>query len=119
ISNTLISIGALDDAGYTISFGGGHGVIRDMDGKVLGSKLTVDDFHRRMGHIAPKAAKNLVAKGFVDGVELDDGEGETFCESCIFAKQTRRPVHKEREGERAAETGGKVFSDVWGPASTQ
>ncbi|KAI3998406.1 hypothetical protein K525DRAFT_175880, partial [Schizophyllum commune Loenen D] len=118
ISNTLISIGALDDAGYTISFGGGHG--SDVSGAhAVVEKLTVDNFHRRMGHIAPKAAKNLVAKGFVNGVELDEGEGEVFCESCIFAKQTRRPVHKEREGERAAETGGKVFSDVWGPASTQ
>ncbi|KAF5360079.1 hypothetical protein D9758_007571 [Tetrapyrgos nigripes] len=76
LANTLVSIGELDDAGYTVTFGGGQAVIRGPDGKVCGSipksnglyrvvgntsnresyavveRLTLDEFHRRMGHIA-------------------------------------------------------------------
>jgi hypothetical protein len=37
LSNTLISIGCLDNAGYTVTFGGGQGVIRDKNGNTVGT----------------------------------------------------------------------------------
>ncbi|KAF5332041.1 hypothetical protein D9758_016573 [Tetrapyrgos nigripes] len=39
LANTLVSIGELDDAGYTVTFGGGQAVIRGPDGKVCDSIL--------------------------------------------------------------------------------
>jgi hypothetical protein len=36
IGYTLISIGKIDDAGYTTTFGGGKCVIRDSEGEVVG-----------------------------------------------------------------------------------
>ncbi|KAK0209952.1 hypothetical protein IW262DRAFT_1250143, partial [Armillaria fumosa] len=72
-----------------------------------------------MGHIAPEATRRLIQKGLVDGLELEDVQGEsTFCESCVFAKAKRKPIPKEREGQRKETYGEEVYSDLWGPAST-
>ncbi|PBK66925.1 hypothetical protein ARMSODRAFT_838483, partial [Armillaria solidipes] len=76
--------------------------------------LTFMDLHRRMGHIAPEAARRLVLDGLVDGVELEDVGGvPTFCESCVFAKAKRKSVPKEREGQRKRTYGEEVYSDLW------
>ena len=40
---------------------------------------------------------------------------EFFCESCVYAKATHKPVVKARKGECAMEFGGEVHSDLWGP----
>ncbi|KAF9545222.1 hypothetical protein CPC08DRAFT_649418, partial [Agrocybe pediades] len=83
--------------------------------------LTLDQFHRRMGHISPEVARRLVDKQFVTGVRLETTpSGDPFfCESCVYAKATRKPVAKEREGDRATQFGGEVHSDVWGPAPVE
>ncbi|OSX62684.1 hypothetical protein POSPLADRAFT_1141691, partial [Postia placenta MAD-698-R-SB12] len=78
--------------------------------------LSMMDLHRRLGHIAPRAVCDLVAKGFVTGVKLVHSDEPEVCEACIHAKSTRKPVPKERQGERAAEFGEEVHSDIWGPA---
>lgn len=80
--------------------------------------LTLDQFHRRMDHISPEVARKLVDKGFVTGVRLETTPtGDSFfCESCVYAKATRKPVAKAREGERATEFGGEIHSDLLGPA---
>jgi hypothetical protein len=75
-------------------------------------------FHSRMGHISPESARDLVRQGLVTGVNLDltDPVKPFFCESCIYAKATRKAISKVREGDRAAIFGGEIHSDVWGPA---
>ncbi|KIJ05997.1 hypothetical protein PAXINDRAFT_92645, partial [Paxillus involutus ATCC 200175] len=79
--------------------------------------ITVMELHRRMGHIAPSAARRFAEKGLVSGLKVNTSSDElTFCESCVYAKATRKPIAKVREGERAKEVGGLVFSDLWGPA---
>jgi hypothetical protein len=142
LANTLISIGCLDDAGYTVTFGGGQGVIRNECGEIVGTipksnglyrlieevdgeangvveKVTLNNLHRRMGHISLSAARKLVENGFVEGVSLKDLEGGGQCESCIFAKATRKSVPKVRQGKRATTFGEQVHSDVWGPAAVE
>ena len=54
-----------------------------------------------MGHISAGVAKKLIEKGFVTGVCLEPMSfGEPyFCESCIYAKATREPIPKVRDGE--------------------
>ena len=141
VGYTLVSIGRLDKCGYSTTFEGGKCTIRNGSGTTIGQipqsgkglyklvrddgesalaateKLTLMELHRRMGHISPAIAKRLVENGLVTGVRVDESSGETvFCESCIYAKATRKPVAKEREGERASEFGGEVHSDLWGPS---
>jgi transposase InsO family protein len=73
-----------------------------------------------MGHIAPDAVRKLVADKHIVGVELEDDEGEMgTCESCEYAKTTRKRVRKEREEPLAASFGDEIHSDVWGPASIE
>ncbi|PPQ83525.1 hypothetical protein CVT26_004100 [Gymnopilus dilepis] len=83
--------------------------------------LTLDQFHRRMGHISPFIARKLVDNGFVTGVRLESmPSGEPFfCKSCVYAKATRKSIPKQREGERAKEFGGEVHSNVWGPSPVE
>ena len=77
VAYTLVSVGMLDEIGYTVTFGGGKCVITDPNGEDVGEvpknhrglyriehnletadvaseELTLDQFHRRMGHISPK-----------------------------------------------------------------
>jgi len=145
VGYTLVSVGRLDDDGYTVTFGGGKCEIQALDGQVIGSVpktsrglykltqevsdeaanaavevLTLDQLHRRMGHISAGAARQLVDKALVTGVKLDEKLGaEFFCESCVYAKATRKPVAKAREGECATSFGDEVHSDLWGPAPVE
>ena len=79
--------------------------------------ITLEQLHRRMGHISPNIAKRLVTQGFVTGVCLvSTSDTEFFCESCVYAKATRKSIPKTHEGERAKKFGEEVHSDLWGPA---
>ncbi|KZT19808.1 hypothetical protein NEOLEDRAFT_1032083, partial [Neolentinus lepideus HHB14362 ss-1] len=91
IGYTLISVGRLDEAGYTLTFGDGKCEIRDEGGDIVGliprsSKGLVAELHKWMGHISPDIARRLVEKGFVTGLALNTSSDEPFfCESCIKA----------------------------------
>ena len=123
VGYTLVSIGRLDQCGYTTTFGSGTCTIQDRDGAEIGQiprskkgvykvihdndklanaateTLTWTELHRRMGHISPGVVKKLAENGLVAGVRVDISLGEpVFCESCVYAKATRKPVPKEREG---------------------
>ena len=82
--------------------------------------ITLDQLHCRMGHISPGIVKKLVTQGFVTGVHLmSTADAEIFCESCVYAKATRKSVLKAHEGERAKKFGEEVHSDLWGPAPVE
>jgi hypothetical protein len=113
VGYTLVSVGCLDKNGFSVTFANGKCMIQGPDGTRIGAVpktshglyrvaheqdeanvaaevLTVDQFHRRMGHISPGVAQKLVDKGFVMGVRLEttpSGEPH-FCESCVYAKAT-------------------------------
>ena len=137
VGYTLVSVGWLDEQGFSVTFSNGKCTITAPDGELVGQvpkdnkglykiehspetaasaveELTLEQFHRRMGHISPEIARQLVNKGFVTGVRLEaTSSGDPFfCESCIYAKATRKSVPKERQGERATEFGGEVHSDL-------
>ncbi|KAF9262706.1 hypothetical protein L218DRAFT_799190, partial [Marasmius fiardii PR-910] len=76
--------------------------------------LTLDQFHHRMGHISQGVARTLVEKGFITGVRLDSSRSDNvFCESCVYAKATQKPIVKARQGERVKEVGEEVHTDLW------
>jgi hypothetical protein len=101
IGYTLISVGHLDNAGYTTTFGQGKCKIRGSDDERIGkiptsdrglyhvihesvelssleilanaatTRITALEAHHHFRHTAPAAAKLLVTHGFVTGLELD------------------------------------------------
>ncbi|KAF9470185.1 hypothetical protein BDN70DRAFT_767022, partial [Pholiota conissans] len=78
--------------------------------------LTIDKLHHRLGHVSHAVAREMVMKGMVTGVELDEDSKPSFCKSCERGKATRKEIKRVREEERPAEVGGEIHSDVWGPA---
>ncbi|THG93576.1 hypothetical protein EW026_g7695 [Hermanssonia centrifuga] len=78
--------------------------------------FTIDELHRLMGHISHDAARDLVRKGLVLGVMIEDSPSSGVCAACEAAKMTRKPIQQYREGEHAAAVGYEVHSDIWGPA---
>jgi hypothetical protein len=136
---TLVSISKITDAGCCALFRDDFCRIFDQKQKVLGvinkrngtyrvqhttstesgataastiETVSVEELHRRMGHIAPEAAKRLVKDGLVTGIKLDGSTEIKSCESCEYAKMTRKPVAKERKEKRAAAMGDVIHSDV-------
>jgi GAG-pre-integrase domain len=118
VGYTLVSVGHLDDMGFNVTFGGGKCIITGPDGKKVGEVaknshglyhvdhepesacaaevLMLDQLHYHLGHISPNAAKKLTQDGFITGLRLEttaSGE-DVFCESCVYAKATRKPVVK-------------------------
>lgn len=91
VGYTLVSIGKLDDKGFSATFSCGKCILKGPDGSHVGKilktskglyrvdhepesanivveQLTLDQFHCRMGHISPEVARRLITKGFVTGV---------------------------------------------------
>ena len=56
--------------------------------------LTVDELHRRLGHVSHERARILVKKRLVEGVELSPDDEATVCESCESAKGERKSIVK-------------------------
>lgn len=48
--------------------------------------MTIDELHRRLGHIGYDAARLLVVKGLIQGVELDPESKLTMCISYKWGK---------------------------------
>ena len=80
---------------------------------------TLDELHRKMGHISYTVVKRLIEQKIVLGLELDTKSKPTFCTSCAKARPTRKPVLKERVDYLSQVLGDKTHSDVWGPATPQ
>jgi hypothetical protein len=140
VGYTLVSIGRLDERGFSATFAGGKCTLRGPDGARVGEvpknlkglyrveheydsvnaidEISLDQLHRRLGHISPDTARRLVSNKLVSGLRLEETHAGDpfFCESCVYAKATRKAVPKQREGERATEFGAEVHSDLWGPA---
>jgi Pol polyprotein/gag-pre-integrase-like protein len=140
---TLVSVGRLDEAGFTVIFGGGKCIVRGEDDVEVGvvprmstriykvehveavanaaeERLTLDKFHRRMGHVSLDVARKLLKDKMVTRVRLEYSPTKNyFCASCVYAKSTRKPAPKVRESDRAEVFGGEVHSDLWGKAPVE
>ena len=80
---------------------------------------TLDELHRKMGHISHTVVKCSIEQKIVLGLKLDTKSEPTFCTSCAKARPTRKPVPKERVDYISHALGDKIPSDVWGPATPQ
>ena len=142
---TLVSVSRIAKAGSTVVFQGDYcriynvakeriGQIREKGGlyrvftinsEVAANSveadetLSIDELHRRLGHVSPERVRLLVERGLVEGVSIEADSGPTTCESCEWAKDTRKRVAKVRDGERCAAVGDEIHSDLWGPAPVE
>jgi len=81
--------------------------------------LTIDELHRRLGHVSYDSIKRLVTKGLVRGIKLDLESKPSFCSSCEWGKGHRKAIARFREDGNANAVGEEVHSDIWGPASVE
>ena len=133
----LVSIGRIAKAGYTVLFDGNTCKIKNKNDNVIGkipagqnglyrveheqvgAAILEDNgilaLHRRLGHISADTIRSLVRNNVVSGLQLIDDKRPIFCESCDYAKTTRKPItgSKERTTPPAEAFGDEVHSDLW------
>ena len=141
---TLISISQLDKAGYLVTSNKGMCTIRNPNAKMTATiphsdglyklvgnqskgpetanaasgKMSINEAHRKLGHIAHSAARYAITNGLVTGIELDLESKVEFCEACAKAKSAHKPFPKESD-TRAEKFEERVHWDLWGPASVK
>src|SRR6202522_300616 len=141
---TLISVSSVDRAGLLLVIGGGICEIKTSKSRVIGripqicgryrvydakppfshsthsaniatKEMSINELHKRMGHVNNDDLRRMVEKGMVTGIKLDMSSKPGFCEICVKAKAARKPFPKESITEYRT-YGEKVVADVWGPA---
>jgi hypothetical protein len=140
IGATVVSIGHIAKAGYTVLFDGGTCKIQNKNSKVIGQipvsqnglyKVERDHagliipedngilaLHRRLGHIPADAIRALICYNVVTGLHLLDNKRPIFCKSCEYAKVTCKRINKERTTPPAKAFGDEIHMDLWGPSPT-
>ena len=139
VGYTLVLIGCLDQLGYSVTFGDGTCTIHSPDNNVIGcipkthaglyhvihtgacdgvnaaiETMMVMELHQRMGHISLIVAHHLAENRLMSGLKFGLLKDKpTFCEACVYAKATRKPIAKEHVGKHATEFGAKVHMDIW------
>jgi transposase InsO family protein len=82
------------------------------------AKLTINELHRALGHVAQGTVQYAVKQGLIEGVELDSTSTLKFCEACMKEKAMHQPFLEET-ANRAHTYGELVHTDLWGPAQTE
>ncbi|KAH9649116.1 hypothetical protein KPL70_025868 [Citrus sinensis] len=136
LKRNLISLGMLDQMGYSVRIESGElMIVKDSQTVMKGSRkngvfildedvvngearMSVADiidkikiWHLRLGHIGERGLKELEKQGVLGNEKLGNLD---FCEDCVLGKATRssfkRSVHKSKDKLEY------VHSDLWGPA---
>jgi hypothetical protein len=82
------------------------------------AKLTINELHHALGHVAQGTVLYAVKQGLIEGVELDSASTPEFCDACTKAKATHQPFPAEMRNH-AHTYGELVHTDLWGPAQTE
>jgi hypothetical protein len=59
------------------------------------AKLTINELHRALGHVAQGAVQYTVKQGLIEGVGLDSASTLEFYDACTKARATRQPFPAE------------------------
>jgi hypothetical protein len=137
---TVVSIHKIACAGYNVSFEGQECKIKNKNGNTIGkipasanglyrvehAAMTVAaaaaeqadilTVHRRLGHISFDSIRSLVRTNAVTGLQPIDSSTSPPCDSCEYAKSTRKVICKQTSTPRADAFGDKIHTDVWGPS---
>ena len=144
LNANLISVGALDKAGLTVTFGQGKGIARKANGTVvlagtnvdgmylldpintkrqpiamksLSQSIPLEQWHRRLTHCSLSTIEEMARGNLVDGLHISDNKLTGKCEDCILGRQTRRPF--DTETEKNLKPLELVSFDLWGPSRVQ
>ena len=138
---TVVSIGHIVQAGYTVEFTDGCcNIKKKSDGHIIGSvpaglnglfkvdhvlSATVLDepmdilmLHRKLGHISVNAICGLICSNAITGLHVINNLPPFTCDSCEYAKTMHKAIKKEREAPPAQAFSEEVHTDVWGPSPT-
>jgi len=79
----------------------------------LGSKASVNIWHRCLGHLNTDDVIHMARKGMTRGMEISGGytPSSQICKPCVKGKQTRAEIRKETDTQ-ADLILGRIFSDV-------
>jgi hypothetical protein len=137
---TIISIGRITSAGHSVTFEPKSCKIKNPAGKLIGNipassnglykvehayfaantspveRVDIHTLHRRLGHISATAIRSLVRHHAISGIELIDHGSPIICDSCEYAKMTRKVILKERVAPPAKRFGDEIHTDLWGPS---
>ena len=137
---TIVSIGRITSTGNSVTFGNNTCEIKNKSGKTIGSipassnglfkvehshfaanahaveQVDMHTLHRRLGHISANAIRSLIRNHAIDGVQLVDDGSQIICDSCEYAKLTRKPIRSERVAPPAKHFGAEVHTNLWGPS---
>jgi hypothetical protein len=61
----------------------------------LAQSMDILTLHQRLGHISVNAIHALICAGSITGLQLIDDFPPFTCDSCKYAKTTRKPIRKE------------------------
>jgi hypothetical protein len=142
---TVVSIGHIVKAGYTVEFDQGCcNIKRKKDGQkiasipagasglykvdhtlsatflaiILEEPIDILMLHQRLGHISLDSIQSFVCANAVAGLQVIDDKPSFFCNLCEHAKKTRKPIKKECQSAQVQAFGDEVHIDVWGPLPT-
>ncbi|KAJ6583798.1 hypothetical protein B0H10DRAFT_1730055, partial [Mycena sp. CBHHK59/15] len=142
----LISVGKLDETGYTTTFGGGRVSVLNVEGKgftckkgvnrlyqlggdavkvraqrtgttALAASITLENLHRCLAHSDPQTIIEMYSKNLVDGLVIGDRTLHGRCVNCIHGRQ-KAHHHNKPIAPEGTEAGDLVCIDLWGPART-
>ena len=137
LAKSLISVGQLDDLGYSTHFGNGtwlikkgnlvilrgqkNGTLYSMhvshvheDSISIAEHSNTDLWHSRLGHMSKKGMQQLERTGYLPPLSFSDFQ---ICEHCIYGKHTRNTFPSlDRKRLLPLEL---VHSDVCGPMPTK
>ncbi|KAG2157035.1 hypothetical protein DEU56DRAFT_722733 [Suillus clintonianus] len=139
---TLVSISHLTAAGYVVLFRADTCKIFNKMKKMLGEipvnkglyyikgprklfsglaktdeQLTMREIHSRLRHVAPESIRLMIKNGIITGIKLDPSDATMDkCDSCEYAKATRKPIGQIQNPPQCEKFSNKVHSDLWGPS---
>jgi hypothetical protein len=138
---TIVSIGRITSTGYSVAFEQKSCKIKNKSGKVVGDipassnglykvehshtaastnvlleQVDIHMLHQRLGHISADAICSLIWNNAIEGVQLIDDGTPIICNSCQYAKLTRKPIRSECKAPPANCFGVEIHSDLWGPS---
>ncbi|KAG6329980.1 hypothetical protein ID866_9109 [Astraeus odoratus] len=75
--------------------------------------LTMVEVHARLGHTAPKSIRQMLKAGTITGIKCDPGHTMMgSCDSCEYAKATRKSIGKVRDPPRCVQCGEEIHTDL-------
>ena len=77
----------------------------------------LETWHRRLGHCNIRSIIDMAKSEVSEGMQIDLSCRPAKCDHCALGKQSRTPVPKTRDGEKAKERLGRVYVDLCGPTA--